>query len=218
MRLPLYFICCVVLLFSAVAVYAEENISSIDKEKKEKKQKNKADDGVEGAAAKGDFVIQPAINFGFHSGFVKQYSGFGYGYAYTGLIPGVTLNLDYAAHDYASVGLYYGVSFQKFTVSKVSLLHHTFGARVQFHWWQMLADRSGKELLADKIDFDIHAHIGGYYLTEKNLISDQKLKHLGVNAGGGIGFKYYFVKHFGVALDAGYEEASWLKLGLAIKI
>ena len=147
-----------------------------------------------------------------------MYSGFGYDYAYTGLIPGVTVNLDYNVHKYVSVGVAYSVAFQKFTKSNVFYLEHAFGARSSFHWWQMLADKSDGRLLADKIDFDIHVHVGGFLLTEKNINTGKKLKQLGVNAGGGIGFKYYFVRNFGVAIDAGYEEASWLKIGLAFKI
>ena len=203
-------------LFSLTALNAKEQFLHFYSQDKKTKNKDNASD--EGASAKGNFVIQPAINFGYHSGFIKIRSGFGYDYSYTGLMPGITLNLDYNVHNYASTGLYYGTSFQKFTVSNVFYLGHVFGTRCIFHWWQMLADKSGKNLLSEKIDFDIHGHIGGFLATEKNLNTNQKLKKLGINGGGGIGFKYYFVKHFGVALDAGYEEASWLKLGFAIKI
>jgi hypothetical protein len=198
--------------------FSEETFKIIPKQEKTKKGKRtKPSEVREGASAKRNIVIQPSINFGHHSGFSKRYSGFGYGYAYTGLIPGITLNIDGNVHKYVSVGAYYGVAFQKYTVSNILYLNHVFGARTNFHWWQLLADKTGKDLFADKIDFDIHTHIGGYMAVEKNNTTNIKLKHLGVNAGGGIGFKYYFVKNFGVALDAGYEEASWLKLGLALK-
>ena len=144
-------------------------------------------------------------------------SSFGYDYAYTGLIPGVTVNLDYNVHKYVGIGVNYSAAFQKFSKSKVFYLGNFFGARCVFHWWQLFSDKSGKSLAADKIDFDIHFHAGGYLITEKNLVTSQKIKQLGFNAGGGIGFKYYFVRNFGVAIDAGYEEASWLKVGFVFK-
>ena len=200
------------------ASFSEETFKMISQQEKKKKEKRtKITEDLEGASAKRNIVLQPAINFGHHSGFTKRSSGFGYGYTYSGLIPGITLNIDGNVHKYVSVGVYYGIAFQKYTVSNVLYLNHVFGARTNFHWWQLLADKTGKDLFANKIDFDIHTHIGGYMAVEKNNNTNTKLKHLGINAGGGIGFKYYFVKYFGVALDAGFEEASWLKLGLALK-
>ena len=185
--------------------------------KSKKENKSKMATSFDGASQKGSFAFQPALNFGHHTGFKKVYSSFGYDYAYTGLIPGVTVNLDYNVHKYVGIGVNYSAAFQKFSKSKVFYLGNFFGARCVFHWWQLFSDKSGKSLAADKIDFDIHFHAGGYLISEKNLVTSQKIKQLGFNAGGGIGFKYYFVRNFGVAIDAGYEEASWLKVGFVFK-
>lgn len=207
-----------ILLLVGNLLYSEILLTD-KKSKKEKKQKlQTSNNSIGSAIAKNNVVIQPGINLGYHSGFKKLNSSYGYAYAYTGLIPGISLNIDYAVHKYASVGVFYGIAFQKYTVSNVVFLGHAFGARTIFHWWQLMADKTGKNLFADKIDFDIHAHIGGFLVQEKNLNTNVKAKHIGVNAGGGIGFKYYFVKQFGVSIDAGYEELSWFKFGLAIKI
>jgi hypothetical protein len=100
----------------------------------------------------------------------------------------------------------------------VFYLGNAFGARTTFHWWQMLDDKSDKDLFSDKIDMDVHVHAGGFLLSEKNKNDNTKLKTFGFNAGAGIGFKYYFVKSFGVAIDFGYEESSYAKLGLVVKI
>jgi hypothetical protein len=184
---------------------------------KEKKEKKLIDDGT-GAAQKGNFMIQISLNVGHHVGFVNNYSSFGYGYSYSGIIPGATLNLDYNVHRYVGVGLYYAVGFQNYKISKVFYLGNTFGARTTFHWWQMLDDKSDKDLFSDKIDFDVHVHAGGFLISEKNKTDGTKLKKFGFNAGAGMGFKYYFVKNFGVAMDFGYEESSYAKLGFVIKI
>lgn len=184
--------------------------------KKEKKEKKMIDDGT-GAAQKGNMMIQASLNIGHHLGFKKNYSSYGFDYAYNGLIPGATLNLDYNVHRYVGVGLYYSVGFQTYKVSNIFYLGHAFGARTTFHWWQMLDDKSDKDLFSDKIDLDLHLHIGGFLLSEKNKIDNTKIKNFGVNAGVGLGFKYYFVKNFGVAMDFGYEETSFAKLGIVVK-
>lgn len=195
--------------------YSSRDSTIVPNSKKEKKKNTIT--SIDGASQKGAFAFQPALNFGHHTGFKKVYSSFGYDYAYTGLIPGVTVNLDYNVHKYVGVGIYYSAAFQKYTKSNVFYLGNFFGARCVFHWWQLLSDKSGNNLSSNKIDFDIHFQTGGYLISEKNLNSKQKIKHLGFNGGGGIGFKYYFVRNFGVAIDAGYEEASWLKVGFVFK-
>lgn len=183
---------------------------------KEKKEKKMIDDGT-GASQKGNVMIQLSLNVGHHLGFQRNYSSFGYGYTYSGIIPGVTLNLDYNVHRYVGVGLFYALGFKSYKVNDISYLGHAFGVRTTFHWWQMLDDKSDKELFSDKIDFDIHAHIGGFLISEKNKMDNRKVNKLGVNAGVGFGFKYYFVKNFGAAIDFGYEEASYAKLGVVAK-
>ena len=171
-----------------------------------------------GAAQKGNTMIQASLNIGHHLGFKKNYSSYGFDYAYNGLIPGATINFDYNVHRYVGVGLYYSVGFQTYKVSNIFYLGHAFGARTTFHWWQMLDDKSDKDLFSDKIDFDVHLNVGGFLLSEKNKIDNTKVKTFGVNAGLGLGFKYYFVKNFGVAIDFGYEETSYAKLGIVVKI
>jgi len=191
--------------------------SAYQKEKKEKKEKKFIDDESR-ASRKGNVMIQVSLNVGHHLGFTKNYSSFGYDYAYNGIIPGLTINLDYNVHRYVGVGVFYAVGFQNYKKSNVFYLGNAFGARTTFHWWQMLDDRSDKDLFSDKIDFDIHFHAGGFLISEKNKTDNTKHKKYGFNAGAGVSFKYYFVNNFGVAIDAGFEEASFAKLGFVIKI
>ena len=170
----------------------------------------------EGASAKKNVVIQPTLNVGHHLGFASlNYAGTKYG---TGLLLGFTLNLDYNVHDYVSVGAYYSVAYKNYKSTNVSYFGQATGARVALHWWQLLDDKLDKELLSEKLDFDIHGHIGAYFISYKDKTLDTKTKKIGVNAGGGVALRYYFVEHFGVAIEAGYEEASWAKIGFAIKI
>lgn len=209
-----------ILLFLNINVFSNDFILHQPgnyEEEKVKKEKKLIDDGT-GASQKGNFMMQVSLNVAHHLGFKTNYSSFGYGYAYNGIIPGLTLNLDYNVHRYVGVGLYYSVGFQSFKKSNVFYLGNAFGARTTFHWWQMLDDKSDADLFSDKLDFDVHVHVGGFLLSEKNKNDNSKVKKYGVNAGAGIGIKYYFVKNFGVAIDAGFEETSYAKLGLVVKI
>jgi hypothetical protein len=170
----------------------------------------------DGASAKGKVVIQPALNFGHHLGFGKlNYGGVNYG---SGLVPGVTLNIDANVHDYVSVGVFYSAAFRNYKTADVFYLGNAFGARIAFHWWQFIDDKSDSDLFSDKIDFDVHVHLGGYYVRYKDKTLDTKAAAKGFNAGAGVAIRYYFIPHFGVAIEAGYEESSWAKLGFAIKI
>ncbi len=169
----------------------------------------------EGASAKGNIVIQPTFTFGHHIGFSKLlYDGNYYG---AGLVPGVAINLDYNVHDYISIGLQYAVAFKNYKDLNTNYLANAVGARVGLHWWQLLDDKLDVDLYSDKLDLDIHAHIGAYLVRFKNNTSQQKTKNIGLNAGGGIAFRYFFNEHFGVAIEAGYEEVSFAKIGFAIK-
>ena len=212
----LFFIVFITYSINLISKDFKIHTTSFYKPKKEKEKNTTVDEN--GASQKGNFMIQASLNVGHHLGFKNNYSSFGYDYAYTGLIPGVTLNLDYNVHKYVGVGLYYAVGFQNFKVSNVFYLGNSFGARTTLHWWQMLDDKSDKDLFSDKIDMDVHLNIGGFLLSEKNKNDNTKVKTFGFNAGAGFGFKYYFVKNFGAAIDFGYEEASYGKLGLVVKI
>jgi hypothetical protein len=201
----------IMILGWCVQSYAGENSIRRDSIKRERSRPS-----GDGASAKGNVVIQPALNFGHHLGFGKlDYAGNAYG---SGLVPGVTLNLDANVHDYISVGVYYGAAFRNYSTTNVSYFANAFGVRTAFHWWQLLDDKSDADLFSSHVDFDVHAHFGAYLATFKDKTLGIKSKAKGFSAGGGIAMRYYFVEHFGVALEFGYEEASWAKLGFAIKI
>ena len=209
------FLLCFSFMLVSMQMFAEEKeCTTTEFVKREKKDKEFSLEG--GASAKNNFVIQPTLNIGHHLGFAElNYAGNRYG---NGLLLGMTLNLDYNVHDYISIGVYYGVAFKNYKDNNVAYLGQAVGARGAFHWWQLIDDKSDKDLFSEKLDFDFHAHLGAYILSYKDKALDSKTKKYGLNAGGGIGLRYYFVDHFGVAIEAGYEEASWGKIGFAIKI
>ncbi|HQV78534.1 MAG TPA: hypothetical protein PLJ42_05035 [Chitinophagales bacterium] len=182
------------------------------------------------AIEKGDFHINLTTNLGHHS-FIPTYQmkvlntntskieKFGF-------IPGVTLNMDYAASPYFSIGGWFTFSGKSFSkVDSTSFLfdfkyrHFGIGMRGVFHLYQLISEKGNTKLDADKFDVYIPLSIGGgFRLKSKDskIPEYQKFKG-GAIVGSGIGLTYYFVEHIGANLEAGYCEGSYAKIGLAFK-
>lgn len=158
------------------------------------------------AVEKGDFVIQPSLNLG----------GFGLGgWGYGGFNLGTTLNLDYAVHDYVSVGGYVG--FNSLLNSDVKFSRIGFGARGVFHFWQLIDDKVAKDLKSDKVDFYMPLHLG-YHVYRFNNGYNWGGNNGQFRMGTGLGVRYYFNPKIGIAFETGGMEMSWAKLGVAIKL
>lgn len=170
--------------------------------------KSKSSTSGEGAAHKGMVILQPDFNLGSHGAFGSWYwGGGGYGYVRSSFVPGFTFNVDFGVHDYVSVGPYVGFG------GRSGYMVMAVGARGVFHWWQLLDDKVKADLMSDKIDFYLPVHLG--------VIMDRFKPfkwHAAFNGGGGLGFRYYFVKQFGVNLEWGWQEMSWAKVGLTVRL
>ncbi len=172
------------------------------------------------AVEKGDFHATVTTNLGHHS-FIPTYSLKGLGF-----IPGVTLNMDYAASPYFSIGGWFTFSGKSYSKADSSdylfnfkYRHFGIGMRGVFHLYQLISEKGNTKLDADKMDVYIPLSIGGgFRLKSKgsNLPDYQKFKG-GAIVGSGIGMTYYFVEHIGANLEAGYCEGSYAKIGLAFK-
>ncbi|MCO5248518.1 MAG: hypothetical protein M9887_06190 [Chitinophagales bacterium] len=161
------------------------------------------------AIEKGDFLLQPSLNLG---GYGTYSSGFGIG---------VTLNGEYAVHDYVSVGAFFGFNSHTGN-SDIRFSRIGFGARGVFHFWQLIDDKVSKDLKSDKIDFYLPVHLGydlyrwsGY----KNYQGWTKPANSGqFRIGSGLGLRYYFAPKFAIALEVGGMEVSPAKIGVTIKL
>jgi hypothetical protein len=183
------------------------------------------------AVEKGDFNMILTTNLGHHS-FIPTYplratnpvllakdGKFGF-------IPGVTLNMDYAASPYFSIGGWFTFSGKSFTKADSTDILFNFkyrsfgvGMRGVFHLYQLISEKGNTKLDADKFDVYIPLSVGGgFRLKSKgsSLAEYQKFKG-GAIVGSGIGMTYYFVEHIGANLEAGYCEGSYAKIGLAFK-
>jgi hypothetical protein len=151
------------------------------------------------AVEKGDLVIQPSLTLGAYGPFDRYKDG-SWG--------GVMLNIDYAVHDYVSVGGYFGFTgndnFRQFGA----------GARGVFHWWQLLDDRRPRDLKSDKVDFYLPFFVGvrSIATSEGTKIDTDWFPGIGV------GIRYYFNDKVGLAFEFGGMEMSTAKLGVSIKL
>lgn len=158
------------------------------------------------AIEKGNFIIQPSLNLGGWG-----ISGWGYG----GFNLGATANLEYAVHDYVSVGGYVG--FNSLLNSDAKFNRIGFGARGVFHFWQLIDDKVDKDLKSDKIDFYLPVHLGYHiYKFGDNTLWGGSTGQF--RMGTGLGIRYYFSPKIGVAFETGGMEMSWAKIGVAIKL
>lgn len=171
------------------------------------------------AIEKGDFHMNLTTNLGHHS-FIPVYSLKGLGF-----IPGVTLNMDYAASPYFSIGGWFTFSGRSYTKDSTDVLfnfkYRSFGVGVRgvFHLYQLISEKGNAKLDADKFDVYIPLSVGGgFRLKSKGsaLPEYQKFKG-GAIVGSGIGMTYYFVEHIGANIEGGYCEGSYAKIGLAFK-
>jgi hypothetical protein len=170
------------------------------------------------AVEKGDFNTYVTTNLGHHS-FIPTYSVGGLGF-----IPGVTLNMDYAASPYFGIGGWFtfsGKKYGKFTNANGTddyLKYRSFGVGVRgvFHLYQLISEKGNTKLDAEKFDVYIPLAVGGgFRLKDKNLPGSKFAG--GAIVGSGIGMSYYFVEHIGANLEAGYLEGSYAKIGLVFK-
>lgn len=181
------------------------------------------------AVEKGDFHVILTTNLGHHS-FIPTYDLKAFNatqakFEKFGFIPGVTMNMDYAASPYFSIGGWFTFSGKSYTKDSSSVLFNLkyrsfgIGARGVFHLYQLISEKGNTKLDADKFDVYIPLAVGGgFRLKSKNsaLPEYQKFKG-GAIVGAGIGMTYYFVEHIGANLEAGYCEGSYAKIGLAFK-
>ena len=164
------------------------------------------------AVEKGDFHVNVTTNLGHH----QYIGGVGTKSGGLGFVPGVTVNMDFAVSPYFSLGGWFTFAGKKYGGDLYKYNYFGIGTRGVFHLYQLISEKGNAKLDADKFDVYIPLAIGGgFKLKDKNYAGD-KFRG-GAIVGAGVGITYYFVEHIGANLEAGYNEASYGKIGLAFK-
>lgn len=164
------------------------------------------------AVEKGDFHLNITTNLGHHQfigGASTKSAGLGF-------VPGVTVNMDFAVSKFFSFGGWFTFAGKKYANDILKYRYFGIGARGVFHLYQLISEKGNTKLDPDKFDLYIPLAIGGgFKLRDKNNPFD-KFK-AGAIVGSGIGVSYYFAEHIGANFEAGYNEASYAKIGLSFK-
>lgn len=148
---------------------------------------------------KGNVLFNPGIGLGSN-----------YGLGYYGFNPSVFFSVDFGVHDYVSVGPYVGATF--FPKSNATGLD--FGARGNFHWWQLLDDKVNSDLKQDQLELYATLWLGAEIFVFKNGGSTGNF-----DAGFTQGVRWYPNANNRVALFAelGWTPISFATIGCTIR-
>lgn len=142
------------------------------------------------AHQKGDINLSPGVNFGSY-----RYHGPGFGL-------GLAFYADFSPHDYASVGPYFSTFLGNGTAIG-------FGARGNFHWWQLTDDKVSKDLKSDILDLYFSVYVGGEF--------SNYYRNRG-RGGAMLGMRWYFVDHVALMVELGGPPAGFTTIGVSFKL
>lgn len=142
------------------------------------------------AHQRGDIALSPGISFGNYN-----FHGDGFGISLIGYA-------DFSPHDYASVGPYFGVFISNGTA-------FDFGARGNFHWWQLTDDKADKDLKADILDLYFSVYVG----AEVSNFYDNRAR-----GGAMLGMRWYFAKSVALMFELGGPPAGFTTIGFTFKL
>lgn len=142
------------------------------------------------AHQKGDINLSPGISFGNYN-----YHGPDFGLS-------LIFYADFSPHDYASVGPYFGTVISNGTA-------FNFGARGNFHFWQLTDDKVDKDLKADILDLYFSLYFGA---EVSNYYKDR------ARAGAMLGLRWYFVESVALMFELGGPPVGFTTIGVSFKL
>lgn len=175
------------------------------------------------AFSKGDFVLgihgAGSSMFNFYAGGGKSGYGTPSSRLNSYLTGGVAIGGEWAIHDYVGIGFTTGVQggvsrwngfWGAFNYGVVSI---PVGVVANFHFYQLIDDKSDKDIHADQLDIYAGISLGSgvSILPEPGWVN--ALFFVGPHAG----VRYYFTEKFGVNLELGYGK-SFVSGGVVLKL
>jgi len=125
---------------------------------------------------------------------------------------------EFGIHKYVGLGFTTGIGGRRGWNNGYSgEVNIPIGMIANFHFYQLIADKSGKNIHADKLDIYVGAEMGsGLAFTFYNYTSTVRVVPL---AFGGIhaGIRYYFTPKVGVSCELGWGK-SFANVGFAFKL
>ncbi|HUM52532.1 MAG TPA: hypothetical protein PK431_11985 [Chitinophagales bacterium] len=153
-------------------------------------------------------------NFG-SGGFYRyggySYGGYAYGFWYSGTL---SIQAEFGIHDYVGLGLVTGIGGRNYRGGG-GILYVPVGIMANFHFFQLIEDKTSKDIHGDKIDLYAGLNVGSGLAVSFPASSSTIGGMLFV--GPQFGIKYYPKPKFGIYAEVGYGK-SLLEAGISLKL
>ena len=145
-------------------------------------------------------------------------SVYGYGFGYTPNTGQVNLQLEFGIHKYVGLGLTTGVGGSGGLGIYGAEFNIPVGVIANCHFWQLIADKTGKgdQLKVDKLDLYAGINVGtgvGMLFGGAGTVTPTALVFVGPQ----IGVRYFFTDKIAVNGELGYGK-SWVNGGVVFKL
>ncbi len=145
----------------------------------------------------------------------KIYGNYGYGSSLTGQF---TFQGEFGVHKYVGVGFTTGLGGRGggWLYNNSGEVNWPIGAIANFHFYQLIQDKTGKNIHADKLDIYAGANIGTGLAAL--FFGDGTSTVVPIIFGGPqVGIRYYFTPHVAVNGELGYGK-TWVNAGMSFKL
>lgn len=159
-----------------------------------------------------------ASNFFYVDNYYRNYVGWSRGGYYSPTTGQLNFQGEFGVHDYVGIGFTTGIGGggnRGWGSYYAGTMNIPIGVIANFHFYQLIADKTGSNIHADKLDIYGGISIG----SGVAFIFDPNDNHAAAIAFGGphVGVRYYFTDKFGVNGEVGYGK-SLVNAGLVFKL
>lgn len=166
------------------------------------------------------------IDEDYYRYYYNRYGYYGRRFPYSPTTGQFNFQGEFGVHDYVGVGFTVGVGGGTGWGRFGSISYYDgeltvpVGAIANFHFFQLIADKTGKDIHADKLDVYAGVNIGSgvAILFDSFYSTNDQIKAVPIVFGGvQAGARYYFIDKFGVNLEVGYGK-SFVNGGIVLKL
>lgn len=159
-----------------------------------------------------------AYFYHFGNYYRNDFYGIRRGYGYGSLLTGqFTFQGEFGVHDYVGVGFTTGLGGRAGWAGWYGgEVNFPVGAIANFHFYQLIQDKTGKDIHADKLDIYGGVNIGSGIAAIFYDNNDPTVVPI-IFGGPQVGIRYYFKPNIAVNGELGYGK-TWVNAGLSFKL
>lgn len=139
----------------------------------------------------------------------------GWGYGWSPVSGNALFTMEFAPGRYVGAGFFAGIGGSVLGYGGYGSINVPVGGFANFHFYQLIADKTGKNIHADKLDIYAGLNVGtglGFWPGFPN----QRANAI-IYGGPTVGIRYYFKPNFGVTAETGYGKTLF-SAGLTFKL